>query len=115
MSNPAEPTEVPDGAALFPEIPTELGVHPLLLAVLHATVFLAGSTDEIVDGDAADEAVQAMAGYLQRLEGEQLARVREDLACLIAFARQGKWPRELVRFLKSFLSDYGIEEGGEDD
>ncbi len=56
-----------------------------------------------------------MAGYLQRLEGEQLSRVREDLDCLIAFARQAEWPRELVRFLKSFLSDYGVEEGGEDD
>ena len=83
--------------------------------MLHATVFLAGSTEEIVDGSAADEAVQGMAGYLQRLEGEQLSRVREDLDCLIAFARQAEWPRELVRFLKSFLSDYGVEEGGEDD
>ena len=33
--------EVPEGAAVFPEIPAELGVHPLLLAVLHAVVFLA--------------------------------------------------------------------------
>jgi hypothetical protein len=115
MSEEAEPTEVPDGAALFPEIPAELGVHPLLLAVLHATVFLAGSTEDIVNGEAADEAVQGMGGYLQRLQAEQLTRVREDLDCLIAFARQAKWPRELVRFLKSFLSDYGIEEGGEDD
>jgi len=114
MSDEAEPTEVPDGAAVFPEIPAELGVNPLLLAVLQATVFLAGSTEEIVDGEAADEAVQRMAAYLQRLQGDQLARIREDFACLIAFARQAKWPRELVRFLKSFLSDYGIEEEGED-
>ena len=46
MSDEAEPTEVPDGAAVFPEIPAELGVQPLLLAVLQATVFLAGSTEE---------------------------------------------------------------------
>jgi hypothetical protein len=113
VSGEADPAEVPDGAAVFPEIPEELGVHPLLLAVLHATVFLAGSTEDIVDGQAADEAVQGMAGYLQRLQGEQLTRVREDLDCLIAYARQAKWPRELVRFLKAFLSDYGIEEGSE--
>ena len=56
-----------------------------------------------------------MAEYLQRLQGDQLARVREDLDCLIAFARQAKWPRELVRFLKSFLSDYGLEEEGDDE
>ena len=35
--------ETPDGAAVFPLIPAELGVHPLLLAVLHAYVFLDGS------------------------------------------------------------------------
>jgi hypothetical protein len=107
----AESSEVPDGAAVFPEIPDELGVHPLLLAVLHATVFLAGSTDEVVDGPAADEAVQGMANYLGRLDGPDLARVRQDLDCLVAFARQAQWPRELVRFLKSFLADYGIDEG----
>ncbi|MBY0228073.1 MAG: MoaD family protein, partial [Gemmataceae bacterium] len=30
--------EVPDGAAVFPEIPDDLGVNPLLLASLHATI-----------------------------------------------------------------------------
>ena len=29
--------EIPDGAAVFPQIPDELGVHPLLLAVLHGS------------------------------------------------------------------------------
>jgi hypothetical protein len=105
-----QPAEVPDGAAVFPEIPEELGVDPVFLAMLHATVFLAGSTEDMVNGPAADEAVQAMAGYLQRLEGEQLSRLREDLDCLTAYARQCQWPREMVRFLKSFLTDYGISK-----
>ena len=30
--------EVPEGAAVFPDIPAELGVNPLLLAVVHAVV-----------------------------------------------------------------------------
>jgi hypothetical protein len=102
------PREVPEGAAVFPEIPPELGVHPLLLAALHATVFLAASEEGIVQPDAADEAVQAMAGYFQRLEGADLRRVREDMATLAGFARQEKWPRQLVHFLKSFLADLGI-------
>src|SRR5262249_1739625 len=38
---------VPEGAAVFPPIPEELGVDPLLLAVLHATVFLAGSGETV--------------------------------------------------------------------
>lgn len=115
MSDAAEPEEVPEGAAVFPTIPEELAVHPLLLAVVHATVFLAGSDENVVNGAAGDEAVQAMAGYLQRLNGTQLAQVREDLECLIAFARQSKWPKELIRFLKEFLADYGIETEDEDE
>lgn len=110
-----ESIEVPDGAAVFPDIPEELGVHPLLLSVLHATVFLAGSSSEVVNGPAADEAVQAMGGYLARLEGSDLERVRQDLNCLASYARQAQWPRELVRFLKSFLTDFGIDEEGTDE
>ena len=36
------PDEAPDGAAVFPLIPPEFGVHPLLLAVLHALLSLSG-------------------------------------------------------------------------
>jgi hypothetical protein len=107
---PGEQEQVPEGAAVFPDIPAELGVDPLLLAVVHATVFLAGSDEHIVQPDAADEAVAAMAGYLGRLEGEPLRRVKEDMACLVSFARQQKWPKGLVQSLRSFLSDLGIEE-----
>ena len=56
MSDAGE-SEVPEGAAVFPLIPPELAVNPLLLAVLHATVFLAGSDDEVVNGPAAEEAM----------------------------------------------------------
>jgi hypothetical protein len=100
--------EVPEGAAVFPLIPAELGVNPLLLAVLHATVFLAGSEDEVVDPEAAQEALEYMAGYLQRLGGDALARTREDMACLIGYARQEKWPKQLIQSLKSFLDDFGV-------
>src|SRR5689334_4764948 len=95
----SEELEVPDGAAVFPEIPAELGVDPLLLAVLHAAVFLSGSTEDVVHPAAADEAVQALAGYLQRLEGERLRRVREDMLALTGYARQGKWPKQMVQYL----------------
>jgi hypothetical protein len=110
MSDAGE-SEVPEGAAVFPLIPPELAVNPLLLAVLHATVFLAGSEDEVVNSAAAEEALEYMAGYLQRLDGTQLQQVREDMTCLTTFARQEKWPKQLVRALQSFLTDYGIEKG----
>jgi hypothetical protein len=105
--------EVPEGAAVFPLIPAELGVNPLLLAVLHATVFLAGSEKEVVDPAAAQEAMEYLAGYLQRLEGDALARVREDIACLIAFARQEKWDKQSIQTLKSLLDNFGVGEAEE--
>lgn len=105
--------EVPEGAAVFPLIPEELGIHPLLLAVLHATVFFDGSEDAVIDPDAADEAMEYLVGYLQRLEGPALDRVREDLACLKDYARQQDWPKPQQRFLTDFLNDYVL--GGEEE
>jgi hypothetical protein len=104
--------EVPEGVALFPPIPAQLGVNPLLLAVLHAIVFLSGSNDDIVHPDAADEVVEGMADYFRRLQGEALRRAREDMGCLVAYARREKWPRQEVHALKAFLADLGVE--GED-
>jgi len=99
--------QVPEGAAVFPLIPAELGIHPLLLATLHAVVFFDGSADDVVNDAAADEALQYVATYLQRLSGPELKRIHEDLECLQAFARQEKWPKEEVEFLKNFLRDFG--------
>jgi hypothetical protein len=100
--------EVREGAAVFPLIPEGLGVHPLLLAVLHAVVFLIGSDDEVVDGEAAEEAAQYLVTYLQRLKGPELQRIREDIACLVAYARQENWPAQDLQFLESFLTEFGI-------
>ena|SRR5579883_2077805 len=104
--------EVPEGAAIFPLVPAELGVHPLLLAVLHTVVFLEGSEPNVVQPDAADEALEYLATYLQRLEGDALRRAREDLLTLAGYARQQGWPKQHVRFLKEFLEHYGVEEEG---
>ena len=108
MDEASEP-EVPPGAAVFPVIPPEVGTHPLLLAVLHATVFLAGSEDGVVHPEAAAEAIEYLGGYLQRLTGPDLDRVRADLASLEDYARRQKWPKADVQFLKRFLADYGVE------
>ncbi len=107
------PEQVPEGAAVFPLIPPELGVHPLLLAVLHAVVFLDGSDEAVVNPEAASEALEYLAGYLQRLDGPELRRLREDLKTLETFARHEKWPKQDVRFLKEFLTEFGV--GAEDE
>lgn len=105
----SDPNHAPDGAAVFPLIPAELGVHPLLLAVLHAYVFLEGSEEAVLNGAAAEEAMQYLATYLQRLTGPELRRVTEDLDTLVGFAKHEKWPRQQVRFLHEFLKDNGVE------
>ena len=105
-----QPGQVPEGAAVFPVIPEELGVHPLLLAVLHSVVFFDGSSEDVVNDPAADEALQYLASYLQRLTGAELKRVQEDMETLVTFARQENWPKDEVQFLQNFLRDFGIGE-----
>src|SRR5437870_3498587 len=100
MADKAE-REVPDGAAVFPLIPAELGVDPLLLAVLHAAVFLSGSDDKVMDPAAATEALEYLATYLQRLNGKQIERIREHLEVLTSFAKREGWPKQELQFLKT--------------
>ena len=102
--------EAPDGAAVFPLIPEELGVHPLLLAALHAYVFLEGSEAAVLNSAVSEEALSYLIGYLQRLEGDDLRRMQEDMATLAGFAKSEKWPKQQVRFLQDFLKDNGITD-----
>jgi hypothetical protein len=113
LSRDEPPEEVPEGAAVFPVIPEELGISPLLLATLHAVVFLSGSDDEVVHPTAAEEVLDQIGQCLGRLKGDALARVKEDLTTLTAFAAQEKWPRELVSLFRSFLTEFGVEENTE--
>jgi hypothetical protein len=103
-----KPEETPDGAAVFPLIPEELGVHPLLLGALHAYVFLEGSEATVLNPAVADEALEYLVGYLQRLNGAELRRVREDIITLVGFAKSEDWPKQHVRFLQDFLKENGI-------
>jgi hypothetical protein len=117
MANPHSPDpaparregdDVPDGAAVFPLIPDELGIHPLLLATLHAIVFFDGSDAEVVNDAAANESLNYLATYLQRLQGPDLKRIRDDMDALLAFAKQEGWPQEEMQFLQGFLKEFGV-------
>ena len=108
MTDDQPPIETPDGAAVFPLIPTEIGVHPLLLAALHAYVFLEGSDPAMLNPVVAEEAMNYLVTYLQRLSGAELRRVREDMVTLAGFAKAEKWPKQQVRFLQDFLKENGI-------
>jgi hypothetical protein len=100
--------EVPEGAAVLPLIPEELNIHPLLLATLHAVVFFDGSDDEVINDDAADESLNYLATYLQRLKGADLQRVREDLDVLQQYGKEQGWPAEVLAFFRNFLKEYGV-------
>ena len=110
MADQPEPpcSDVPDGAAVFPLIPDELGIQPLLLATLHALVFFDGSDAEVVNDAAANEALNYLATYLQRLQGNDLKRIREDMDALVAFAKQEGWPKEEMTFLQEILKEFGV-------
>jgi len=101
-SSNRQPVDVPAGSALLPPIPPELEIQPLLLAVLHASVFLGGSDKELVHPAAAEEALDAMLGYLGRLNQNERERLRLDIETLAAFGRQQKWGKAELRFLKEF-------------
>jgi hypothetical protein len=109
MADEAEEQEVPEGAAVLPDIPEEVDAHPLLLALLHTVVFLAGSDDELVNPAAAGEALEHVGAYLQRLSGRELERVRSDLAVLAEFAKQQGWGKEEVGLFQNFLADFGMK------
>jgi hypothetical protein len=113
VSEEHDEDEVPEGAAVFPDIPAELNLNPLLLAVVHTIVFLAGSDDEIVHPAAADETLGYIAGYLRRLTGPDLHRAKEDMAALLAYAKQQGWEKQLQHFLESFLADLGVGDESE--
>lgn len=113
MSNEREPeNESAEGAAVFPLIPPELGIHPLLMAALHSYVFLEGSDPEVVHPDSAAEAMEYIATYMQRLEGKELQRAQEDMETLVGYAKEQKWPKQQVQFLKDFLKENGVGVSG---
>lgn len=100
--------DVPSGAAVLPQVPPELGVHPLLLAALHAIVFLQGSDEDIVAPAAAEEQLELIADCLQRLDGSELQRMQEDIAVLTGYVKEQRWPKSAEQFFSNFLAEFGI-------
>jgi hypothetical protein len=56
--------------------------------------------------------MEYLATYLQRLTGKELERAREDIETLVGYAKEQKWPKQQVVFLKSFLEENGVEANG---
>ncbi len=100
---------------LMPIVPEELGIDPLLLALLHTTAFLDFSDDETVEPEAANEALERVEQYVQRLSDERLSALGADLEKLEAHATQAGWPEDMIDFVRDFLYNCGIGEDDDDD
>jgi hypothetical protein len=110
MASKQNEEEVPGGAAVVPLIPESACINPLFLAVFHALVFLDGSSEEILDSAAGDEAAQYLATYLQRMSGADLQRMKADLQQLSDYARRQRWTADQQKLIQDFLQHYGIKD-----
>jgi hypothetical protein len=108
-----EGEEAVDAQPLLPPIPEELGIDPLLLALLHTAAFLDLSDDESVDPELAGDVLEHVGMYAQRLPPERVQELEQQLEKLQAHAEQSGWPPELSEFVGQFLYNCGI--GDEDD
>jgi hypothetical protein len=98
--------------ALLPAVPEELGVDPLLLALLRCASFLDLSGDEVVNADVAGEVLEHVGMYIQRLPDERLDEIHAQLEALEAHAQKEAWSSDVVEFIQDFLYNCGL---GEDD
>ncbi|MFC1641154.1 hypothetical protein ACFL5O_00485 [Myxococcota bacterium] len=99
-------------ALALPHVPEDLGVDPLLLALLHTTAFLDFSDDDAVEPEAANEALERVEQYIQRLSEDRLSTIQADLDRLEEYASDAGWPEDMVDFVRDFLYNCGI---GDDD
>jgi hypothetical protein len=100
---------------MMPSVPAELGIDPLLLALLHTTAFLDFSDDDAVEPEAANEALERVEQYVQRLPDERLASLQADLEKLEEHATQVGWPEDMIDFVRDFLYNCGIGDEEDDE
>jgi hypothetical protein len=95
--------------ATLPVIPPELGIDPLLAALLNCAAFLDLSEDEV--DEAASTAVLEHVGlYVQRLSPEELEDVADQLAEIKEHGEKAGWPPSVLEFVEDFLYSCGIGE-----
>jgi hypothetical protein len=98
-------------AFVMPVLPPELDIDPVLAALLHCMAFLELSEDDTVDPDWAVEAMEYVAGYLQRLPAARVAAIGKQLAAARAYGREHGAPSAFIEFVDHFLENYGAGAG----
>jgi hypothetical protein len=100
---------------MLPAVPEELGIDPLLLALLRSASFLDLSADEAVNAELAGEVLEHVGMYVQRLSDERLDDIQQQLETLEAYGVEQGWASEQVEFVRDFLFNCGLGEDEEAD
>jgi len=118
MGAEKEQDDPPDGgeraSALLPVVPEELGVDPLLLALMRSACFLDLSADEAVNAELAGEVLEHVGMYIQRLSDERLDAIQDQLQTLEAYGIEQGWGADQVEFVRDFLYNCGLGEDEEE-
>jgi hypothetical protein len=106
---------IDNDAAMLRAVPEELGVEPLLLALLRCASFLDLSGDDVVNAELAGEVLEHVGLYIQRLSDDRLDAIQAQLETLEAYAVEQGFSNELVEFIRDFLYNCGLGEDDSDD
>jgi hypothetical protein len=98
-----------EGIALFPDIPRELGIDPLLESLISMVVFITASDEDLVNPKAADEAFTHLQNILSKLGDKRLSRLREELVVIAGWVKDQGLGTEAVEFIENFLDEMGVE------
>ncbi len=98
-----------EGIALFPQIPPELGIDPLLECLLSMVVFITASDENLVDPKAADEAFAHLQVVLSKLGEKRIDRLREELEVVAGWVKDQGLGLEAVEFIETFLDEMGVD------
>jgi hypothetical protein len=98
---------------IMPAVPPELGIDPILLALIHCAAFLDLASEDLVDPDSAGDVLENLELYIKRLEPARLSEIQAQLEKLEEWAEQSGWPEELVDFVADFLYSCGVGEEDE--
>ena len=112
MANENDEEERQEEMVVMPVVPDKLGIDPVLLAMLHLTALLDFADDEIIESQIANEALEHVEMYMQRLSTERLEEVQAQLDRIEEYAAEQGWAEELTDFVRDFLYNCGL---GEDD
>lgn len=93
----------------LPEVPENIEVDPVFLALLQLAHFLDNCDDAVLQADAAAVQLERVGLYIQRLDDEALDDLEAQLAELVEHAIAASWSVAQREWLSGFLEHCGIE------